>query len=96
MSAYKGAAPLISDKAILGTAAGILATEAYHGGAIRALLLEIGDQTVFPYATKVRGLLGRGARGCACRLRRAGAARAPPYSSAPGAASTQPASTSLT
>ena len=53
VTAYKGAAPLIADKSILGTAAGILATEAYHGGAIRALLLELADQTVFPYATKV-------------------------------------------
>jgi hypothetical protein len=49
----QGAAPLVSDKSILGTAAGILATEAYHGGAIRALLLAKSDEYVFPYATKV-------------------------------------------
>lgn len=35
VSAYGGAAPLISDKGILGTAARILATEAYHAGNIR-------------------------------------------------------------
>jgi hypothetical protein len=35
VSAYAGAAPLISDKGILGKAAQILATEAYHAGNIR-------------------------------------------------------------
>lgn len=40
----QGAAPLISDKGFLEAAAGILAVEAYHGGAIRALLLEQSEQ----------------------------------------------------
>eukprot|EP00983_Pelagomonas_calceolata_P081741 1155675-Pelagomonas_calceolata.AAC.3 len=44
VTAYKGAAPLISSKDTLGVAAGILAVEAYHGGAIRAKLLQASKQ----------------------------------------------------
>ncbi|MDQ6766807.1 MAG: ferritin-like domain-containing protein [Candidatus Eremiobacteraeota bacterium] len=40
VSAYAGAAPLIQSKAILGTAAQILATEALHSGDIRLLVAE--------------------------------------------------------
>ncbi len=40
MSAYGGAAPLISSKDILGTAARILAAEAQHTGALRILLAQ--------------------------------------------------------
>jgi len=40
----QGAAPLLENKDTLETAAGILAVEAYHGGAIRALLLEQAEQ----------------------------------------------------
>lgn len=38
VSAYLGAAPLISDKSILAAAGGLLAAEAYHAGTIRTTL----------------------------------------------------------
>lgn len=52
-TAYKGAATLIDDPAVLSAAAGILGTESYHAGAIRERLIAIRQQYVFPYSAQV-------------------------------------------
>jgi hypothetical protein len=55
VTAYHGAAPLISSTAILAAAAGIVGTEAYHAGAIRTLIAQMGGATLTA-ATKIQAL----------------------------------------
>ncbi len=55
VTAFKGAAPFISSKTYLDAAAGLLATEAYHAGIVRATLYSEGlmDDAVFDVVRKI-------------------------------------------
>ena len=63
VTAYGGAAALISNKTILSYAASILATEAYHAGAIRANLYNIGGGIAVQGISNARGAASTSAGG---------------------------------
>jgi rubrerythrin len=60
VTAYKGAAPLISSKDVLSAAAGLLAVEAYHASEIRTILFALGLTSPAQKISDLRGTLGGG------------------------------------
>jgi hypothetical protein len=57
VSGFHGAAPLIQNKQVLLAASGILAVEAYHAGAVRLLLLQLGLAQATQQISAVRASL---------------------------------------
>ncbi len=60
VTAYAGAARLLTNKDNVDAAAGLLATEAYHAGAIRATLSMLGQQNAVNAISRVRAQVGGG------------------------------------
>ena len=60
VTAYAGAAALLQNKDYLSAAASILAIEAYHGGTIRTVLGQLGQQKAANAISAVRATLGGG------------------------------------
>ncbi len=60
VTAYKGAAPLISSKTYLDAAAGILGTEAYHAASIRTRIYDLGLSDMANKISAARGGLDDG------------------------------------
>jgi hypothetical protein len=58
VTAYHGAAGLLTNKTYLGAAAGIMAVEAYHAAEVRTLVLESGS-TYVGYANQISALRGK-------------------------------------
>jgi hypothetical protein len=67
VTAYHGAASLLSITANLGYAAGIYATEAYHAGTIRTLIAQLGDPYL-TYANQISSLRATAGGGAETQL----------------------------